>query len=348
MRTILLYLLAGCWVLLLAQCVPARKLEDEKAKSRMLQEQRSKCEEQLATAQTERDQVADQVEELARKVRILKEDTTMCGAQYRKVLKKNKQLNELYEQIIEQKEDLVAMSAAERQKLSMVLAEKEEELNKKDKALAEQQAELKAKSATLEEKEETLEEKEANIGALKKDLEAREERVKELESLLAKKDSSIMALKNRISKALLSFDEDDLSINIKDGKIYVSLAEQLLFGSGSIAVGAKGKEALEKLAEVLQKQTDVSIVVEGHTDDVPISTSCIKDNWHLSVLRATSIVRILLDKSEIDPQRIISSGRGEHLPVASNDSKAGRAKNRRTEIILSPRLDQIFEILEEQ
>lgn len=202
-------------------------------------------------------------------------------------------------------------------------------------------------SRDLEEQRKNLLELRAENEALAADLDEREARVSELEKVLNEKDSAVQALKDVVSNALLSFKENDLSVEIKNGKVYVSLAEDLLFGSGSVVVDAKGSEALTKLGEVLTENPDINVMVEGHTDDVPISKTSkyMKDNWDLSVMRATSIVRILT-KSGVSPDRVIASGRGEHLPVAENDTKENKALNRRTEIILTPKLDELFSILE--
>ncbi|HET8860020.1 OmpA family protein [Marivirga sp.] len=175
----------------------------------------------------------------------------------------------------------------------------------------------------------------------------REERVAELEKVLADKEEAVNALKKKVSEALLNFKENDLTVEVKNGKVYVSLAEQLLFNSGSTDVDAKGVEALKKLAQVLKENQDVNIVVEGHTDDVPISGNnrYLKDNWDLSVLRATSIVRILTYNGA-SPERVTAAGKGEFSPKASNETAEGRRENRRTEIILTPKLDELFQILE--
>ncbi len=179
------------------------------------------------------------------------------------------------------------------------------------------------------------------------DLAEREAKVEELERVLAEKDAAVAKLKQKVSEALLNFKENDLTIEVKNGKVYVSLAEQLLFNSGSTVVDPKGENALKKLAQVLKDNNDVNIVVEGHTDNVPIggSNKYLKDNWDLSVLRATSIVRILTDNGA-NPERVTAAGKGEYSPKADNDTAAGRQKNRRTEIILTPKLDELFQILE--
>ncbi len=175
----------------------------------------------------------------------------------------------------------------------------------------------------------------------------REKNVKELEHVLAKKDKAVQDLKNRISNALLNFKENDLTVKVKNGKVYVSLAEQLLFASGSIVVDKKGEGALHQLAKALKDQKDIHVMIEGHTDNVPISKGSqhFEDNWDLSVLRATSITRILI-KGGMSPTQITSAGKGEYSPVALNDNAQNKQKNRRTEIVVTPNLDELFKILD--
>ena len=145
----------------------------------------------------------------------------------------------------------------------------------------------------------------------------------------------------------MGFENDDLSVKIQNGKVYVSLEEKLLFKSGSTTVDPKGIDALKKLAHVLEQNNDINVTIEGHTDNVPFkSGSDIKDNWDLSVQRATSIIRIILEYSKVDPKQLTASGKGEFFPLVQNTTAALRAKNRRTEIILMPKLDELFKILE--
>ncbi len=187
----------------------------------------------------------------------------------------------------------------------------------------------------------------ANSDELNKEFAAQQQRIRELEKILEEKEAAVNALKTKVSNALLNFKENDLTVEIKNGKVYVSLAEQLLFGSGSIKVDQKGVQAIQQLAGVLKENPDINIVVEGHTDDVPVSRTgpYMKNNWDLSVMRATSIVNILTEAG-VSPDNITASGRGEFYPLTSNDDKEGRQKNRRTEIILTPELDELFQILE--
>ena len=213
-------------------------------------------------------------------------------------------------------------------------------------------AELDAKNKAIQQKELELnnalakaEIERGKVETIRQELEKTSARVKSLENELNRKDSAVRALKDEIAKALSGFDKLDIKVENRNGKVYVSMAEKLLFKSGSTSVDPKGQEALVKLANALNKKSDVTVVVEGHTDNKPMNSEKIKDNWDLSVLRATSIVRILTDDGKMNQNRITASGRGETTPVSDNSTAEGRAKNRRTEIILSPKLDKILDIL---
>lgn len=162
----------------------------------------------------------------------------------------------------------------------------------------------------------------------------------------AEQDTYNNKLKNSLKEALTGFNADELNVEVRNGKIYVSMSDKLLFRSGSATVEEKGKTALRVLANVLEKNKEVEILIEGHTDNLPIKTAAYKDNWDLSTARATSIVRILSTDYKIAPSRLSASGRGEHHPVANNKTADGRAKNRRTEVILTPQLDALYKILE--
>lgn len=177
-------------------------------------------------------------------------------------------------------------------------------------------------------------------------LQAREKRLKELEGITRRQDSIVTALNNTVKNALLGFKSDELSVEMKNGKVYVSMSDKLLFKSGSASVEDKGKEALKKLAEVLSKNQEIDILIEGHTDNLPIKTAVFKDNWDLSAARATGVVRLLTEEYKMPATRLTASGRGEYSPVASNETVEGRAKNRRTDIILTPKLDELFKLIQ--
>jgi len=163
--------------------------------------------------------------------------------------------------------------------------------------------------------------------------------------VIARQDSITRRLNDILRDALLGFQSDELSVEVKNGKVYVSMSDKLLFQSGSASIEEKGKEAIKVLADVLGKNKDIDILIEGHTDTIPIHTAVYKDNWDLSVARSTSIVRILTNEYKIAPTRLTASGKGEFSPKATNSTPEGRAVNRRTEIILSPKLDEIMQLL---
>lgn len=172
-------------------------------------------------------------------------------------------------------------------------------------------------------------------------------RLKDLQNIIQSQKDVMWKLKNSIADALMNYKTDELSIYTKDGNVYVSLQEKLLFKSGSDVVDPKGKEALKSLAQVLNNTKDISVLIEGHTDNVPIKTKLFQDNWDLSTARATSIVRILTKDNGFDPNRITASGKSEFHPVKANDTVEGRAGNRRTEVILSPDLKELNKLLDQ-
>jgi chemotaxis protein MotB len=186
----------------------------------------------------------------------------------------------------------------------------------------------------------------SKVSALTADLQKREARLKEVEDILRKRDQASNALKEKLQKALLGFQQSGLTVDIRNGKVYVSLADKLLFPSGSIVINENGKTALKQFAAVLNKEPDINIAVEGHTDDKKvINLGQIKDNWDLSVLRATSVTRYLTEAENVDPHRLTATGKSEFQPIDPANSNDARAKNRRIEIVLSPKLDELYNLI---
>jgi len=183
------------------------------------------------------------------------------------------------------------------------------------------------------------------LNKTKEELQREQQRLQQLQSLLAQQRAQSRILKDKMAEALKGFNSNDLTVIQKNGKVYVSLSENLLFPSGSAVVNPKGVDALSKLAAVLNLNGDVAVNIEGHTDSIPIRGKY-KDNWDLSTARADAIVRVLVDNYKVDPVRVIASGHSYYDPVDSNSSVDGRARNRRTEIILSPKLDEMYKLLE--
>ncbi|GEO04148.1 flagellar motor protein MotB [Adhaeribacter aerolatus] len=303
----------------LASCVTKKKFDDLSARKSKLDLDIAACEKAMARVQAERKSLAAELAELQSTNQKMVKDSTETGVALRKTRKLYAELNGTYDKLIKNHERLMSNSASESTRLSADLARREAEL-------------LTSKN---------------QIDKLSADLKTREERLNEMERVLAEKDKAVDNLRNKVSNALLGFKSNDLTVNVKNGKVYVSLSEQLLFKSGSTKVDPKGQEALQKLAQALRDQQEVNVLVEGHTDDVPVSkgTMGMKDNWDLSVLRATEITRILTSAG-LTPERVTPSGRSKYVPVAQNTSADQRSLNRRTEIILTPKLDELFQILE--
>lgn len=270
---------------------------------------------QLAKANTD---LEDLNKELAR----LKQDTSSLGVDLRATTQKLDNLDKEYEQLNSYYKNLLNSSGKLNRDMTL---QKEQLLSIQD----------------------NLEKTRKLNDSLSTGLAEREKKVKELETILSNKDKAVQDLKNKIANSLLDFKASDLTVNVKNGKVYVSLAEQLLFGSGSIDVDKKGVTALQQLAKAIKDQKDLQIMVEGHTDNVPISRKSpyMQDNWDLSVMRATSITKILT-AAGVSPNQVTASGKGEYYPLAVNDSPQNKQKNRRTEIIITPNLDEIFKILE--
>ena len=186
----------------------------------------------------------------------------------------------------------------------------------------------------------------ALLNQKKNELNERERTINELQQMINAQNEKVRKLWSSVKDALLGFSSDELTVREKDGKVYVAMSDKLLFQSGSARLDKRGEEALGKLAEVLNKQTDIDVFIEGHTDNKPINTVQFKDNWDLSVIRATSVVRILIKNYNVNPLQIQPSGRGEYMPVDDNETAEGRSKNRRTEIIMAPKLDKLFQMLQ--
>ena len=325
---------------LVFSCVPASKFEQIKERKERCETERDEIKASNEELTTLNNELTSDNKRLKEENTALVRDTTIKGGSYRTLTVQYDKINELYNTLLENTERLRAGADAEAQKTLALLQATRDELQQKEDELRELEANLNKERANLEAMKTQLELKEAEINR-------KNAQVAELQSVLNRKDSVVNALREKVSDALLGFEGDGLTVTKKNGKVYVSLEEQLLFQSGKWNVDPKGQEALHKLATLLVQNPDINVMIEGHTDDVPYNGSTgIKDNWDLSVKRATSIVKILLENKELDPKRLIASGRGEHLPIDPDKTPEARRKNRRTEIILTPKLDELFEILE--
>jgi chemotaxis protein MotB len=223
---------------------------------------------------------------------------------------------------------------------SVLLQTKITDLEEKIKALDVSFTSLRSNSSS------EIKKLEVNLRKLESDLKKREARLNEVEDILRKRDEATNALKNKLQKALLGFQQSGLTVDIRNGKVYVSLTDKLLFSSGSIIIDDKGKLALGELAKVLKTQPEINISVEGHTDNQRVvNLGQIKDNWDLSVLRATSVVRLLTEVEKVENSRITATGKGEYQPIEAGSSSEVRSRNRRIEIVLSPKLDELYNLI---
>jgi chemotaxis protein MotB len=288
-------------------------------------EENAKLKADMLAANTRISELDSRNNELDQQNKYLRNDTTSMGEGTRRLTKLYNELSDSYDKLSKNNEKMLASGQNENRKLISQLNETQEELQRKEDALAARERELNETSAQLK---------------------LREARVAELQQILDTKDSAVKALKESVSKALLGFEGQGLTVEQKNGKVYVSLEERLLFASGSTVVDPKGEEALKELGNVLAKNTDINVLIEGHTDNVPIKGGAIKDNWDLSVLRATSVVRILEKNKGVAPVRLTPAGRGEFMPIDKANNADARKKNRRIEVILTPKLDELFQVLE--
>jgi chemotaxis protein MotB len=320
-------------LMVLAACVPPQKFKEVSSKSNKLEGERDQLiaeNEQLTVQNTELKAKINMAGEQAKKYA---GDSIRYEKEIEAIQKDYTALLRKYDDLESTHEALLQGSARESRRL----------LNELQTA----QGDLDVKEKRLRELESTVNAERQDLTRLRAELEARNARLAEMQKILNMKDSAVNALKESVSKALMGFEGQGLSVQLKNGKVYVSLDEKLLFSTGSTVVDPRGVQALQKLSKVLEDNKDVNVLIEGHTDDVPFRKgSSIKDNWDLSVMRATAVVRILIDGSRIDPVRLTAAGRSEFLPVDRGNTPEARTKNRRTEIILTPKLDELFKILE--
>ena len=313
-------------------CVPKRQLDDMKAKYEAEKMKREEIATKERKCQTSYEELKAQVEEDMKRMEALKRDTSVQGKSLRQLTINYDQLNKTYRELLSLKDQIQKGSQAEAKKLLQEIENTKTTLQDREDQLNDLQMSLKTK--------------EENLNKLTSELEAREAKVKELQSIINRQDSASRALRNKLQAALLGFKDKGLTVTMRNGKVYISLENELMFKSGSWDIGSKGEEAIKQLAAVLNENADINIMVEGHTDsDKYYGKGALEDNWDLSVKRATEIVK-LLEKYKVESQRLTAAGRGEHVPLDTADTPEAKRKNRRTEIILTPNLDEIMNLLE--
>jgi chemotaxis protein MotB len=314
-------------------CVPGTKYRSLQDTSKMYLNERDELKAENIT-------LAMDKRELEARVQKLEEETRLLAGELQNVRNERDRLKNDYNILLgkvndleKAREDLIKGNVAETRRLLSELQAAQENLQKKEDLLRQLEQNLDIKKASLDE--------------LSYELEKRNARMAELEKILDSQKRIVQDLKNKVSEALLGFENMGLSVTIKDGKVYVSLEEKLLFKTASWEIDANGRNALRKLAAVLEKNPDIQITIEGHTDNVPYNPSGgqLRDNWDLSVKRATTVVRVLLEGTKIDPKRLTAAGRSQYLPVDDRNTPEARQKNRRTEIILTPDLSALYNLI---
>ena len=348
-------MLAGIFLFFFS-CVPTRQFQELKNKNEICKTERDSLKgvnEELTVRNTEMEST---IEELQKKISGLQKNKANLLDSIKDLQAHYSSTNKLYEelkikhnQILSSNDRQDSLLLADLQQTKEDLQLKEDQLKMLEITLDEKknnleilQNELEQRNQVLTKKDSLLEERKRKFEEIQAELAERNKKLSELQAILDSKDSVVNALKNKVSSALLGFQNEGLSVNIKNGKVYVSLDEKLLFKFGSAEVDPKGVKALKKLAGVLEQNPDVNILIEGHTDDIGDKNY----NWDLSVKRATAVVKIITQNSDINPSRLTAAGKGQYSPVDPEKTDEARRKNRRTEIILTPKLDELFRILE--
>ena len=312
-----------CFSLLIiaSSCVPSKKYNELLDREKACSEELEKYKKMSLDYESQAKELEMKFDLANKELLTIKKDTALLGENFRLLNREYKIMKRQSAELEKSFNNLKNLSAKETAAL---------------------QAELKVKNLDLQEKEDMLLGLEEELKEKEILLSQREKRVNELEEMLRKKEEGIRLLKERVAKALKGFEGQGLTVEQKNGRIYVSLEEKLLFRSGSTTVENEGVQALIQLGKVLETEKDLEIVVEGHTDSDKLTRATSpKNNWELSVLRSTSVVEIILANSEVDPSQLMAAGRGEFYPI----SDAEKAKNRRIEVIISPNLNELYEII---
>jgi len=325
----------GYFLLLLfsVSCVPGKKYSSLQDTSRQFMNERDAFKSDNIGLEMQNKELKAKLAALEKQIGSSEQDIAAAQSERDKALDSYNRLSSKYTELQNAQEDLIKGNVKETQKLLTQLQEAQSNLQKKEDLLRQLSQNLDTKKASLDE--------------LTFELEKRNARLAELEKVLDAQKKIVQDLKNKVSEALLGFENNGLTVTMKNGKVYVSLDEKLIFKSASWDVDANGKNALKKLAGVLEKNPDIQVTIEGHTDNVPYhpENSQLKDNWDLSVKRATTVIRVLLEGSRIDAKRLTAAGRSQFSPVDERNTNDARQKNRRTEIVLTPDLTELYNLI---
>lgn len=333
MKKPIFYLSGLTFIMLVAiSCVSGRKYSSLQDTSRQFMSERDAFKTDNIALEMSNRELEAKLAGLQKETETIKEDIQKVQAERDRAKDDYNKISAQYEELQNSHEDLVRGNVRETQKLLSELQAAQDNLQKKE--------------ALLRQLSDNLDTKKTSLDELTFELNKRNARLAELEKILDAQKKIAQDLKAKVSEALLGFENNGLTVTQRNGKVYVSLDEKLLFKSASWEMDANGRNALKKLSGVLEKNPDIQIEIEGHTDNVPYNgTGQLKDNWDLSVKRATTVVRTLLEGSRIDAKRLTASGRSEYLPVESSNTSEARTKNRRTEIVLTPDLTELYRLI---
>lgn len=326
-------LIAFISVLFVISCVPVKKYRELQNTSRQNMIDRDDFKAENLTLSMENREIEARIAALEKDMSKSRQDLALAEIERNKAKEDLNVINERYNNLQNAQEDLIRGNVSETKKLLTDLQAAQENLRQKEDIMRQLEQSMDLKKVSLDE--------------LTLELEKKNSRLAELEKILDSQKKLVSDLKNKVSEALLGFENNGLTVTNRNGKVYVSLDEKLLFKSASWDIDANGRNALKKLAGVLEKNPNIQVTIEGHTDNVPYNPGSgqLRDNWDLSVKRATTVIRVLLEGSRINPGRLTASGRSEYLPVEAGDTPDARQKNRRTEIILTPDLSELYTLI---
>jgi chemotaxis protein MotB len=329
------FYILGFLVLVLSSvsCVSGKKFSSLQDTSRQFMNERDAFKTDNIGLEMQNKELKARIASLEKSMSTVNEDITAAQNERDKAVNDYNRISSKYTELQNAQEDLIKGNVKETQKLLSDLQAAQANLQKKEDLLRQLEQNLDTKKSSLDE--------------LTFELEKRNARLAELEKILDGQKKIVQDLKSKVSEALLGFENNGLTVTMKNGKVYVSLDEKLLFKSASWDIDVNGKNALKKLAGVLEKNPDIQVTIEGHTDNVPYNpgNSQLKDNWDLSVKRATTVIRVLLEGSRIDAKRLTAAGRSQYIPVDDRNTDDARQKNRRTEIVLTPDLTELYNLI---
>jgi len=334
-KSIAVTLVAILPVIFMVSCVPGKKFREVQNTSRQNMIDRDDFKAENLSLSMQNREIESKISSLEKEMSKSRQDLTLAEIDRNKAKDELNIISERYNSLQNAQEELIRGNVSETKKL---LAE-----------LQAAQVNLRQKEDIMRQLEQSMDLKKVSLDELTLELEKKNSRLAELEKILDAQKKLVSDLKNKVSEALLGFENNGLTVTNKNGKVYVSLEEKLLFKSASWDIDANGRNALRKLAGVLEKNPNIQVTIEGHTDNVPYNPGSgqLKDNWDLSVKRATTVVRVLLEDSKIKPGRLTAAGRSEYVPVEAVDTPEARQKNRRTEIVLTPDLSELYILINE-